>query len=223
MARDDYRREYDRYEGRRYETGRDEGERPRRKAPLPFRILAWLSLMAIFFAVGYGATSLAFRYMDDRGRRITGTVTSPEEVQMRPLSEDVAQAGGGSLRVYVPSGESFEERDFKVPVAGSDEEAMRAVLDFLLAELRSSGWMADSVRVLHLFRSGDWLYLNLNGAFYEGLKGLGKDRAGMVITAIVKTMQDNFKPTRKVKFYVDGQDVSDRSVVDLSKPWTIKN
>ncbi|MCX7828731.1 MAG: GerMN domain-containing protein [Thermanaerothrix sp.] len=221
MWREDSQRDQDRYGRDRY-RGRDAEEGgEKRKAPLPFRLIAWASLVAIFFGVGYGVTSIAFKYLDSGGRNVRGTVTSPEEVSVEGVSEDLASESD-SYRVYLPSGTSLEVKDFKASGVVTDEDAMKGVVEFFMAELASSGWTKGSVQVLHLFRSGDWLYLDLSGTFLEGLKGLGKERAQLVMTGLVKTMSENFSPVRKVKVYVDGQEVSDKSVLDLSKPWALK-
>ncbi|EHM09410.1 sporulation/spore germination protein [Thermanaerovibrio velox DSM 12556] len=221
MWREDSQRDRDRYGRDRYRGREPEEGREGRKAPLPFRVIAWASLVAIFFGVGYGVTSLAFKYLDSGGRNVRGTVNSPEEVSVEGVSEDSASKSD-RYEVYLPSGTSLEGKEFKVSGVATDEEAMKGVLEFFMAELTSSGWMKGSVQVLHLFRSGEWLYLDLSSSFLEGLKALGKDRAQLVMTGIVKTVAENFPPIRKVKVYVDGQDVSDKSVVDLSKPWALK-
>lgn len=219
MSRGDYGGDYDYYDRDRYRSSGEEP--PRRKAPLPLRVLAWASLVAIFFGVGYGLTSLAFKYLDSGGRRVSGAVTAPEEVSVGSVSDE-APAKDDSYKVFIPSGDSLESKSFKVTGVNTDEDAMKGVLDFFMAELLSSGWMKGSVQVLHIFRSGEWLYLDLSSSFLEGLKALGKDRGVMVMTGLVRTAVENFPPIKRVKVYVDGQEAADRSVVDLSKPWSLK-
>ncbi|MDR3279060.1 MAG: GerMN domain-containing protein [Synergistaceae bacterium] len=60
----------------------DEDEAPNR-APLVFRILAWSALVVIFFAVGYGVTSLAFKWLDSKS-------VTPAAENLTPTPEDAA-------------------------------------------------------------------------------------------------------------------------------------
>ena len=81
--------------------------------------------------------------------------------------------------------------------------------------------LGAGVQDLNIFQSGDWLYLNMNGAFLESIKTLGADKSRIMLTGMVKTMTDNFAPINRIKFYVDGKEVSDRNPIDLTAPWGI--
>ena len=87
---------------------------PRKKAPLPLRFLAWLSLIAIFFAVGYGATSLVFKWMDRGGtsRHPDNLVVSGQDAQ-RLVEETVSQdavSSTVSCVISVPMDTEFETK-----------------------------------------------------------------------------------------------------------------
>ena len=205
---------------------REEEEEAPRKAPWPLRLLAWGALVAIVFAVGYGATSLVFRWLDSRGTRPAQTVANSEEARelvSRDQAEEPSPKGQVTFTLSVPAGEAFETRSIQVLGGGLVEEDLRKVLDAYMAELKSSGWMTDAVPVRHLFRSGEWLYLDLGSSFVGGLKSLDAKKAGLVLTGLVKTVGDNFAPLRKVKIYVEGREAPDKKPVDLSKPWVLKS
>jgi len=89
----------------------EEDEAPNR-APLVFRLLAWTSLVVIFFAVGYGATSLAFKWLDSRAyergatRSPQNLVSTSEEAQSLLTQQPqttVQTEGGGEMSTVRPS------------------------------------------------------------------------------------------------------------------------
>ena len=202
----------------------EEDQEPPRKAPWPLRLLAWGALVAIFFAVGYGATSLVFQWLDAKGTRADQTVANSREAQeLVSQDQERPEQGQVTFTLSVPAGEAFENRSIQVLGGGLVEEDLKKVLDAYMTELKSSGWMADQVPIRHLFRSGEWLYLDLGSSFAGGLKALDPKRAGLVMTGLVKTVGDNFAPLRKVKVYVEGREAPDRKPLDLSKPWVLKS
>ena len=221
----------------------DEGEISNR-APLVFRILAWGSLVIIFFAVGYGATSLAFRWLDgrayDRGsaRSPANLSGSPEETQGILTRTPQQTAGGAGINettydlpntlgdteiiatISIPNGNTFQTRQIRAASA-LQEDRIKQVLSAYMDAMKESQMLSLGVQDLHIFQSGDWLYLNMNGAFLESLRTLGADGSRIMLTGMVKTMTDNFPPINRIKFYVDGREVSDRNPVDLTAPWGI--
>lgn len=48
-------------------------------------------------------------------------------------------------------------------------------------------------------------------SFLTSLKALGKENPQLALTGLVKTLSDNFSQVAKVKFYVDGQEVKEKS------------
>jgi hypothetical protein len=81
--------------------------------------------------------------------------------------------------------------------------------------------LGAGARDLHIFQSGDWLYLDMNSEFLASLRASGADKSRVMLTGMVKTMSDNFAPINKIKFYVDGNEVMDKKPVDLTAPWGI--
>jgi hypothetical protein len=212
------------------------------RAPLVFRLLAWTSLVVIFFAVGYGATSLAFRWLDriayNEGARRTpeNLVSSPEEAA-RLLdggsgsagqlvaaegSADVAARDDGyiTVTISIPDGGSFKTRKIHCTNALT-EDTIKQTLEAYMDVMKESQMLAAGAQDLNIFQSGDWLYLNMNGAFLESIKQLGADKSRIMLTGMVKTMTDNFAPINKIKFYVEGKEVRDKKPIDLASPWGI--
>jgi hypothetical protein len=214
----------------RGEWSEDEERDESGKAPMVFRLIAWASLVVIFFAVGYGATSLVFKWMDNRGgeRQPSNLVRNQDEAadlltQMASARSGDASAGRDSATVVtisIPDGNMFLARQIRCP-AGLREDTMGLALSAYMDAMKESQMLGAGARTLNIFQSGDWLYLNMNKDFLESLKTLGSDKSRLLLTGMVKTMSDNFAPVNKIKFYIDGEEVMDKRPVDLTMPWGI--
>jgi hypothetical protein len=205
----------------------DEDDEAPNRAPLVFRLLAWTSLVVIFFAVGYGATSLAFRWLDGRaggGGNRTAENPAPriaETGNSADISAPRDQETYVTVTISIPDGNTFKTRQIRC--SGTlREDTMQQTLAAYMDAMKEAKMLSAAARDLNLFQSGDWLYLNMNGSFLESVKANGADKSRMMLTGMVKTMADNFSPINKIKFYVDGKEVRDKKPLDLTAPWGIR-
>lgn len=196
-----------------------------KKAPMPLRLLAWVSLIAIFFAIGYGATSMIFRWMDrgNAGRHPSNLVTNEQEVERlitetKSADEMTVRENTTSCTLSIPDGDTFVTRQIQCSNS-VQEDNIQHVLTAYLDEVIERKLLAPGTQSLNIFQSGDWLYINMNGSFLTSLKALGADKSRLLLTGLVKTISDNFSPINKVKFYVGGSEVKGKDPVDLSMPW----
>ncbi len=202
-----------------YDDGNDEC----RKAPILVRIFAWFALLAVLFAIGYLGTNYFFSWADKKGGPRLGSVygSGAEVEQSQPAGGGAPSASGSeAYTLYIPDNGKFTERKVDIN-KGLPEEDIEKVLAVYIDGLKETNMLDNGVYVKNIFRSGDWLYLDMTGAFQSSLKKIGKDKAALVITGLVKTMQENFPPIKKVKFYIEGKESNDKSTVDLTKPWEI--
>ena len=207
--------EYDEYEEEDY------GEE-RAKAPLMVRIFSWGALLAIFFVGGYLGANYFFDWADSKGGpRIGNVVGSPTDLANVPGGGETAGVGDASYTIYFLDGASFTQREIKFR-KGLPEEDIQRLLTVYIDSLKETSALSTGVQLLSIYRSGDWLYVDLTGAFEASLKTLGKDRATAVITGLVKTMQENFPPVKKVKFYIDGKESKEKNPVDLTSAWELQ-
>ena len=65
------------------------------------------------------------------------------------------------------------------------------------------------------------MFLNFNSAFVSGLAKQGETESALFITAVVRTMKENFTPITKVRFLVNGKVTRQGSPVDLTVPWQL--
>ena len=203
----------------------EEEEEQTRKAPLPFRILAWISLIAIFFAVGYGATSLAFKWMDSGSSRksppnLVANRQEAENLIARAKSEDslTESAGFVNCTLSIPEGEGFVTRPIRC-TAGLREDTMKQTVAAYMDAVKESRMLDMTAQSLNVFQSGDWLYLNVNKDFHNSLKKLGAEKSKFLLTGLVMTMSENFSPVNKIRFLVDGKETTDKTPVDLTAAW----
>lgn len=196
-----------------------------RKAPLPMRMLAWVSLIAIFFAIGYGATSMIFKWMDGQGgRKHPGNLVSNRTEAVKLISAtrsaDEATVRDDSMlcTLSIPEGDSFSTRSIRCD-RSIREDNMQQTLSAYLDEVKERKLLDPGVQCLNVFQSGEWLYVNINESFMTSLKALGAEKSRFLLTGLVKTMSDNFAPVNKVKFYIDGSEAKGKDPVDLTMPW----
>ncbi|MDO9508285.1 MAG: GerMN domain-containing protein [Thermovirgaceae bacterium] len=195
------------------------------KAPLAYRAVAWVSVIVLLFAAGYWGTSLTLKFLDKR--QIIGqenVVNGPEEAKR--IAEDQSAPSGITGRrsgfdVFVPRGETIVAQSVS-HVSGLLEDDVKVVISGLLETMRAENTISEQVRVLHVFRNGDLLYLDLNDPFTGALQKLSGPRANLVMTSLVRSIVQNFSPVIKVRFLVNGKDSDMKTPVDLTMPWQLK-
>jgi len=104
----------------RGEWEEDEDEAPNR-APLVFRILAWSALVVIFFAVGYGVTSLAFKWLDSRESSQSNLASSPGDAEVLPVQGNQAQDQSAALQSTPPGTVSLSPSPAALPVGSASQ------------------------------------------------------------------------------------------------------
>ena len=204
------------------EFEQEEEEDESKKAPLLVRIFAWIALLAIFFVCGYLGANYFFNWADKKGGPRVGNVvgSAPEAERVSVGSSSSNGPSNVKYNLYIPDGATFTEREIEIK-KGMTEEDIEKVASVYMDGLKETKMLDNNVRVLNVFMSGDWLYLDMTGAFSSSLKTLGKDKAAQAITGLVRTMKDNFPPVKKVKFYIDGKESGEKTPADLTKPWEI--
>lgn len=204
-----------------YDEYQDEIDNHKR-APILVRVFAWIALLAIFFVCGYIGANYFFSWADKKGGPRVGRVlgSGSEIRQMQQDTSISSTSGNAKYKLYFPDGGKIITREIDIR-RGMVEEDIEKVVSMYVDGLKETKMLDNTVNTLNIFRNGDWLYLDMTSAFQSSLKKLGKDKAMVVIGGLVKTMQDNFPPIKKIKFYIDGKDTSDKTPVDLTIPWGI--
>ena len=200
----------------------DEEQRPR--APKIVRIFAWIALVVILFTCGYVATNYFFAWSDKQGGERIGNVygsgAEVAETQQTHGQETGEAPSDARYSIYIPEGSSFQTRAIELKPGGTREDDMQKVLSMYIDSLKETKAMDPAVSVTNVFQSGEWLYVDLTAAFQSSIKKLGKDKAAQALNGMLNTMRDNFPPVKKIKFYVNSKEITEKTPVDLTTAWT---
>lgn len=228
VRRSPYKDEYEDEIDRRQRRSRRE-KRPttsgNRRAPLLLRVLSLFGVLLLCFVAGY----LGISWMMDTLN--TKMLLKPEnrvenQQDLEKLNATVAERARASApgdNVQQISLNLYYTRDNKVEsarqnfVARTQEDNIANALKAILT--LSSVPDAEKVSVLHVFRSADTVFLDLASPFVSSLASMGQRQSLLLLTGIVRTMQENFSPIQQVRFLIDSRPPSPGGPVDLTVLW----
>ncbi len=200
----------------------DEEELRIQRAPLLVRLFAWIAVLIIFFACGYVGANYFFSWADKRndGIRIGNVVGSGTEVTQiaKEKPSPVINAKSASYTIYIPEDGKFTSRTTDIKKGQREEDATQ-IVSMYIDVLKENNIFNNDVRLLNVFTSGDWMYIDMTPALQASLKKLSKKDAAFALTGLLKTVSSNFPPVKKIKFYIDGKEATDKTPVDLTQPW----
>ncbi|MGI6442544.1 MAG: GerMN domain-containing protein [Synergistaceae bacterium] len=208
-----------------YEDYDDEYEDDFERAPLLVRISAWVAVLIIFFATGYMGANYFFKWADRKndGRMVgdvVGSGTEVNQIKKEQLPQIIDE--GANYVIYIPEDGKFRERTTDIK-KGLKEEDANKIISMYIDTLKELNILNNDVRLISVFFSGDWAYVDVSKEFMTSLKSLGKKDAPVVPTGMLKTVAKNFPPVKKIKFYLDSNEIKDKTTIDLSKPWETMN
>ncbi|MGI6076067.1 MAG: GerMN domain-containing protein [Pyramidobacter sp.] len=206
-----------RTEGKAYQQGR---YTPPQKAPLLFRILAQLSILAIFLAMGYYGSDLLFKLLDEKNViKQDNVVSNAAELQKLLASDGMSKealAGQKELTVYALSSSGLVRSTLKVMSDVQEDEIVQAVKAVFSES--SESW-ANMIVPRHVYRDGITAFIDLPQGFAAGLGSMPEQRALLLLTGIVRTVVENFQPVKQVYFLQEGRWVPNAGTIKLSEPW----
>ena len=193
-----------------------------KKAPLLIRLFAWAGVIVFCFVAGYVGTSLALRMLNKKDILLRSDV-----VANREEAKDAVEAGSGEIKVNARKvaftvhfpGEGGLSSEKQEILSGIMEDDIRQVFGRIVS--LSGGKFSQDMKLLNVFRSGDTLFLNLNSPFSASLSKIGEKESALFITAVVRTVTENFPPLTKVRFLVNGSIPAEGAPVDLTVPWQL--
>ena len=193
-----------------------------KKAPLLIRIIAWLAVVAFCFVDGHVGTSFALRLPNKNDILMPQAVVSDRQEAQGVLEDGSAEirvnARKVAFTVYFPREEAIASEKTDI-LSGIMEDDIRQIFGKILSLVPGS--FSPDMKVLNVFRSGDTLFLNLNAPFISSLSKLGVKESTLFITAVVRTITENFPPLTKVRFLVNGKVTREGTPVDLTVPWQL--
>ncbi len=205
----------------------DDDDRP---TPLMLRILLWLGIILLCFVLGYLGTSWAVDFLnrklllkpENRVENQEDLTKFQEAEQERTARQNLLSAGKNvqqvSLNLYHVSNNTITETR-KNFIARTHEDNMRDAVNEIIT--MSGVPNAGKIKLLHVFRNGDTAFLDMPGQFASALNSMGKQKSLLLITGIVRTMQENFSPVSQVRFLIDSKSPQSGGTVDLSSVWRL--
>ncbi|MFA0888435.1 MAG: hypothetical protein ACC613_04965 [Synergistales bacterium] len=186
------------------------------KAPWLLRLVSWSAVMLLLFTLGYFGTGLILKWVDSKGGPQETTVVSGQE----PVPGEKPNLSQRGYKIYALKGDQITESR-TVTNGGLMESDMREVLQALFGLLKADGILDPQSAVLHTFRTGDLLYLDVNDACIRSIAGLPLPKANLVMTGIVRTAIENFRPVTRVRFLVNGRESGETKPVNLTVAWQL--
>lgn len=201
-------------------TGKNMGKNAtRNKAPLLLRVLTWCGVVLFCFVMGYQGTSYSLRLLDSQSLlKRSNADPDPRELEIF-LSADRTADGFGdiqkkTLSLFYPKEGALTEEKTEI-AAGTFEDDIR---DAVLKLVERSGLFGGDVRVKHVFRDGNLVYLDFSGSFASALSAAGEQVSTLFITGIVRTMRDSFSIAR-IRFLLNSKVSNDGAPVNLTATW----
>ncbi|MBR4196187.1 MAG: GerMN domain-containing protein [Synergistaceae bacterium] len=197
--------------------------------PLLLRILSLLGVILLCFVLGYLGTSWVVDFLNKKlflkpENRIENQedLSRFEESEREQAARKALMSGADvqqvSINIYHVKDDTIAEvrRNFLVQTR---EDNMRDAVNEIIS--LSGVPNADRIRLLHVFRNEDTAFLDMPGQFASSLNVIGKQKSLLLITSIVRTLQENFSPVSEVRFLLDSKSPSNGGIVDLSSVWKL--
>ena len=199
----------------------------KKPTPLLFKILMLIGLLLLFFVAGYIGTSWLVEFFNRKLLlKPEDRIENQEDLESFQNSEHekVTQAalrtGEGVsqiiINIYHVEDDAIAETR-KNFISRTPEDNIRdAVTELLsLSEVPNS----DKIKLLHVFRNGDTAFLDMSGQFVPALDSMGQRKSQLLLTGIVRTLQDNFSPISQVRFLIDSKPPKSGGTVELGRAW----
>ena len=200
--------------------------------PFLLKLFLWLGIALICFVLGYLGASLIVEFMSKKWflkpdniietqedldnlqeSEIAKRISSPSGSQNNSSGESVKQV---SLVLYHVMNDSLTGTR-KSFVSRTQEDNIKDAVDSILT--LSGVPNSERIRLLHVFRNAETAFLDISGQFPSSLQTMGERKSLLLLTGIVRTIQENFSPISQIRFLIDSKLPASKGVVDLSVPW----
>ena len=196
----------------------------RESAPLLLKLLSWLGIILLCFVIGYLGTSWFMDFMSKKlllkpENRIETQedLTEFQESESRQEAERAKDSGNVqqiSLNLYHVRNDTIAEtrRNF---VSRTREDNIRDAVE----EILSLSEVPGKIKLLHVFRNGETAFLDMPGQFASAIDKMGKRKSLLLLTGLVRTLQENFSPLSQIRFLIDSKAPKSGGEVNLAAPW----
>ena len=195
--------------------------------PLLLKILSWIGIILLCFVLGYLGTSWFVDFLNKKlllkpENRIENQedLTSFNASEQERIAREAIKSGESerqiSVNLYHVQNDTIAEQRQNF-IQRTEEDNLR---DAVSAVISLSGFPgADKIKLLHVFRTSDTAFLDMSGQFASSIEAAGQRKSLLLLTSIVRTVQENFSPLSQVRFLIDSKPPKPGGTVDLSVPW----
>ena len=199
-------------------------EDEKKPMPLLFRILSWLGMILLCFVIGYVGMSWLMDFFNkklllkpenriENQEDLSEYEESEHERTVRAALDDAGNIQQVSLNLYHVNNDTIAETRQNF-VKRTTEDNIRDAVEGIIT---MSG--LKNVKLLHVFRNGETAFLDMSGQFASALNSIGQRKSLLLLTAIVRTMEENFSPLSQVRFLIDSKPPKSGGSVDLYTVW----
>ncbi len=195
--------------------------------PLLFKILMLVGLILLFFVAGYIGASWVVEFFnrklllkpEDRIEK-QEDLSSFQNAEHERVTQNAVKAGEGvpqiTINIYHVEDDALSETQKKF-ISRTQEDNIRDAVTELLS--LSTVPNTDKIKLLHVFRNGDTAFLDMSGQFVSALDSMGQRKSQLLLTGIVRTLQENFSPIEQVRFLIDSKPPKSGGTVELGRAW----
>lgn len=203
----------------------DEGK----PTPLLLRILMILGVILLCFVIGYMGTSWVVDFLNRKlllkpENRIENQqdLSDFEAADRKRTAREAIISGADvqqiSLNLYHLKDDNIAETRRNFLARTHEDNISDAVNEIIMM---SNVPNADRIKLLHVFRNDETAFLDMSGQFASAINAMGRQKSLLLITSIVRTMQENFPPVSQVRFLIDSKPPQSGGEVDLSSVWKL--
>ena len=139
--------------------------------------------------------------------------TDKEAARLLTPGGDIQQV---SLNLYHVRNDTIAETR-KNFVSRTREDNIRDAVEEILT--LSEVPNVNRIKLLHVFRSEDTAFLDMTGQFALSIEAMGQRKSLLLLTGLVRTLQENFSPVTQIRFLIDSKAPKSDGEVNLAAPW----
>ena len=196
-------------------------------APFLLKLLSWLGIVLLCFVIGYIGTSWFMDFLNkklllkpenriENQEDLSDFQESEENKEAERLLNSTGNIPQVSLNLYHVRNDTIAETRKNFISRTKEDNIRDAVEEILnLSEVPN----VNRIKLLHVFRDEDTAFLDMTGQFASAIEAMGKRKSLLLLTGLVRTLQENFSPVTQIRFLIDSKPPKSDGDVNLAAPW----
>lgn len=205
-------------------SGRGRARDEEKSTPLLLRVFSWIGVLLLCFVVGYLGATWFMKFLSEKlFLKPENRIENQEDLEGFEKSEsrnaEILMGQDNhqlSLNLYHVMNDTIASTRRNFPIRTQEDnisDAVNAIIS--LSDMPDS----NKIKLLHVFRDSETAFLDMPGQFVSSLDSAGQRKSLLLLTGIVRTMQENFSPISQIRFLIDSKQPKSGGTVDLSVAW----